>query len=718
MNSILLITPPLTQLNTPYPATAVLKGFLQEQGKVVHQADLGIELINALFTAKELEQVFAEIETKNVAGIHKKVLSMKTFYLETIEPVMAFLQGKNQHLAIKIVGRRYLPEGPRFKNLVDLEWVFGTMGTIDQAKYLATLYIEDLADLIRNYLDEGFELVRYKQHLSESAHHFAPIHKALLAEEINRIDAMLLEVFATYLDKYHPAVVGFTVPFPGNLYGALKCAQFLKKHQPEVKIIMGGGYVNTELRDIQEPRFFEFIDYLIFDDGEQPFLQLLNYFDGKTSEDALIRTTCLRNKQLIHFNNTDIPPLPFVKTGTPDFTGLTFDKYLSLIETVNPMHKLWTDGYWNKVTLAHGCYWAHCAFCDTTLDYIKRYESGTAEAIVEKLKAIMKQTGSTGFHFTDEAAPPGLLKSMAIEIIRHKLQITWWGNIRFEKAFTADLCQLLAASGCIAVTGGIETASDRLLRLMNKGVSLEKAAQVTRNFTKAGIMVHAYLMFGFPGETVQETIDSLEIVKQFFEAGLFQSAYWHRFALTIHSPVAQLPERYGITILDTEKHPFANNEIAFFDPVQEQHPDFGPGLAKATYNFMHGMGFDQPVHRWFDFKIKPANIPPRFVKNFLKSQFPIQPANRQLVWIGGQVSLNENGKQSRLFINNPAQSATIETDKETVAWIVNFLTKCSLNDVKMESFNDWSEAFHQTFQIDLEAEPWFNQLRKSGLLVL
>jgi hypothetical protein len=397
---------------------------------------------------------------------------------------------------------------------------------------------------------------------------------------------------------------------------------------------------------------------------------------------------------------------------------LPFDKYLSLIETVNPMHKLWTDGYWNKVTLAHGCYWAHCAFCDTTLDYIKRYESGTAEAIVEKLKAIMKQTGSTGFHFTDEAAPPGLLKSMAIEIIRQKLQITWWGNIRFEKAFTADLCQLLAASGCIAVTGGIETASDRLLRLMNKGVSLEKAAQVTRNFSKAGIMVHAYLMFGCPGETVQETIDSLEIVRQFFEANLFQSAYWHRFALTIHSPVAQLPERYGITILDKEKHPFANNEIAFHDPVQEQHPDFGPGLTKATYNFMHGMGFDQPVLRWFDFKIPATTVPPRLVKNYLKNQLVTLPANRQLVWIGGQVSLSGNGKQTRLFINNPAQSASIETDKETADWIVALLTKCSLIDATMELFNDWSEAFQQKFQADLEAEPWFNTLRKSGLLVL
>jgi hypothetical protein len=717
MQSVLLITPPLTQLNTPYPASSVLKGFLQDKGYKVNHADLGIDLINTLFTRKTLSEAFAIIEMQNIQGADKKTVAMKPFYLATIEPAMRFLQGKEPNLAIKICGRNYLPEGPRFKNLVDLEWVFGTMGTLDQAKYLATLYIEDLADLIRNYLDDGFDLVRYKQQISTTAPEFTPIYKALSENTPGFIDELILQQFAQYIDEYKPTLIGFSIPFPGNLFGALRCAQYVKKHHPDCKTIMGGGYVNTELRDIASPEFFEFVDYLIFDDGEQPFWHLLQYFDGQITENDLLRTTHLKNGQIFQSNNTSIPNLPFTKYSIPDFTGLPFDKYLSLVETVNPMHKLWTDGYWNKITLAHGCYWAHCAFCDTSLDYIKRYESDNAEAIVKKMKAIIEQTGQTGFHFTDEAAPPGLLKTLAIEILKQELQITWWGNIRFEKAFTPELCKLLAESGCIAVTGGIETASDRLLSLMNKGVSIEKVAQVTQNFTKAGVMVHAYLMFGFPSQTIQETIDSLEIVKQFFEEGLFQSAFWHRFALTIHSPVAKLPERYGITILDTEKHPFANNEIAFHDPVQENHPDFNPGLSKATYNFMHGMGFDIAVHKWFDFKVAPTNIPPRFIKNYIKNKQNISPANKQVLWIGGVVTEQQTGSKSKLYINNPRQSGIIDATSEHTIWILEMLNKAQIQNGG-KSYNELAETFQQQFNNDLEAMPWFANLRKMGLLVL
>src|SRR6185312_10968974 len=169
------------------------------------------------------------------------------------------------------------------------------------------------------------------------------------------------------------------------------------------------------------------------------------------------------------------------------------------------------------------------------------------------------ETGQTGFHFVDEAAPPAALEALANRLIERGVVITWWGNIRFEKAFTPELCKLLARSGCVAVSGGLEVASDRLLALMKKGVTVEQVARVTRAFSTAGVMVHAYLMYGFPTETAQDTVDALERVRQLFAEGCVQSAFWHRFTATAHSPIGQEPKLFGIRLHREPAVTFARN---------------------------------------------------------------------------------------------------------------------------------------------------------------
>ena len=248
-----------------------------------------------------------------------------------------------------------------------------------------------------------------------------------------------------------------------------------------------------------------------------------------------------------------------------------------MIQLTNPMHRLWSDGRWNKLTMAHGCYWGKCTFCDISLSYIRDYEASSAATIVDRIEELVAQTGERGFHFVDEAAPPALMKAVAFEIIRRRLVVSWWTNIRFEKSFTADLCHLLAASGCIAVSGGLEVASDRLLALIAKGVTVEQVAQVTRNFNQAGIMVHAYLMYGFPTQTEQETVDALEVVRQLFEQSVLQSAFWHRFAMTAHSPVGLAPAEFAVHN-HTGVGAFANNDLVHTDPTGADHDLYGEGL--------------------------------------------------------------------------------------------------------------------------------------------
>ncbi|MES2734213.1 MAG: B12-binding domain-containing radical SAM protein [Bacteroidota bacterium] len=598
---LLFITPPLTQINTPYPATAYLKGFLTSRGFDVHQADLGIELVLEMFSKKGLVQIFKAVRQSPWAqetGV-KRLLHLEKDYLRTIGPVIRFLQGSDSTLANAIAYGNYLPEGARFNTVEDMDWAFGSLGITDRARFLATLYLEDLGDLIQHTVCPYFGFSRYAERLGMSATSFEPLEQAL-SQPANLVDQMLENLMEEKIRLFQPDVVGFSVPFPGNLYGALRCAKYIKQHHPHIRTTMGGGYPNTELRDLNEPLFFQYIDFVTLDDGESPLFRLLEYLQGQRSAQTLHRTFMLEQGKVVYHNAFAERDIAHTEVGAPDYSDLKLNQYLSVIEVANPMHRLWSDGRWNKLTVAHGCYWMKCSFCDVTLDYIGRYETAPAALLVDRIEQVIDQTGQTGFHFVDEAAPPLALRDLAIELLRRNVSITWWTNIRFEKTFSDDLCRLLAASGCVAVSGGLEVASDRLLKKMEKGVTIEQVARVTQAFTQAGIMVHAYLMYGFPTQTDQETIDALEVVRQLFQNGIIQSGYWHRFAMTAHSPVGKHPEKYGVVAVGPEKGTFAWNDLQHDDPEGCDHEWFGPGLAKALYNYMHGVFLDSPLHTWFD----------------------------------------------------------------------------------------------------------------------
>lgn len=621
-SKVLFIIPPFTQLNTPYPSTAYLKGYLNTKGICSGQADLSLEVILEIFSQAGLEELFRQIEEgqMKLSRNGKRMVAQRRRYIDTIAPVMAFLQGESDTLAYRIHGGGYLPEAGRFTaSEEELEWAFGTMGQRDKARHLATLYLEDLSDLIVETVDPDFGFSRYAEHLGRSASSFDELYGEL-HKPLTFVDRYLVACLDRHMETMKPDVVAVSIPFPGNLYSALRCGEWIRSHYPQVKIAMGGGFVNTELRALSDVRFFEFTDYLLLDDGEDAFYRLIQYIDNEIGQTELIRTFMLNEQQreVVWINNPAVPAVRQSEMGTPDYSGLPLKKYIPMIELINPMHKLWSDGRWNKLTLAHGCYWGKCAFCDGSLDYISRYEPNRAGMLVDRMEQLIAQTGEIGFHFVDEAAPPALLRELALEIARRRLTVVWWGNIRFEKSYTSDLCRLLKESGCIGVSGGIEVASDRLLKLINKGVSLEQVTQSTHHFTASGIMVHAYLMYGFPTETMQETIDSLEVVRQLFENGLIQSGFWHRFAMTAHSPVGLNPEQYHCKITEPPFGGFACNDLQYCEVNNEtDHGLFGEGLRISLYNYMNGAGFDLPLQKWFDFKIPHTTVSRNFIRRYL-----------------------------------------------------------------------------------------------------
>jgi len=608
---ILLALPPLTQFNTPYPSTAYLTSYLKNHGHEVEQIDLGLELILKIFSAqgiKKISEIIKKIKKKN--DLMHFFLDAAEDYEKNIDAVISFLQLNNSPHMQQFALREILPEGPRFIPLDENQGgvldLFHQLPELDQAKHICSLFLDDLADIIREGVDDDFGFSRYAEKIAMTLTSYSPIYQRL--KKKTQLDLWIEELTVDTLKKHQPQVIGLSVPFPGNLLGALRIAESAKKIDPKIKVVMGGGYVNTELRSIEDTRIFEIIDYLTFDDGEKPLEYLLHYIQNGTG--PLLRTVFLQNGKVTHVSDANLNDEKFKNLAAPNFSGLDMQRYISMLESLNPMQRLWSDGRWNKMILAHGCYWKKCTFCDVSLDYIGRYEADTATNIVDKMQTIMEQTKVSGFHFVDEAAPPNLLKAISIEIIKRGIKVQFWGNIRFDPYFTLEVTQIMQKAGCIAVTGGIEVASERVLKLINKGIAIDKVATVTKNFKDAGIFVHAYLMYGFPTQTVQETIDSLEVVRQLFEKKYLTSAYWHRFALTAHSPVGLNPDQFKVKILYPPKPKeglFAQNELPFSQELKIDHDQLGIGLRRALFNYMLGIGTDLDLRQWFDIKV-PAPI--------------------------------------------------------------------------------------------------------------
>lgn len=596
--AVVLITPPFTQLSSTYAATPFLAGTLTAHGHDVRQYDLSLETALRLFSRDGLTRLFNVADAKTRKAL-RDVFDHRDGYIDTIDDVICFLQGKNQPFARRIVTRDLLPEGRRFASLPT---DFSALELTDAATHIASLYIDDIHDIARAIIPE-FGLSRYQEHLTRGAS-YDDILRAVRRSDC--IDGLLNDALAA-IDLSGVTLVGITVPFPGNFVGALKIGRWIKKHHPGVRIAIGGGFINTELRSLAEPRLFDIVDHVTLDDGAAPLLALAARAAGET---APLTRTFVRENGSVRFhvgNAATIPP------ATPNYDGIPLDRYITLIESENPMHRIWSERGYAKLIAAHGCYWHRCTFCDTSLDHIARYAPRTGSALADDAARIAAKTGMRAFHFVDEAMPAAVMRSFSQALHERHLTATWWGNVRFDRSWTPAVCRAVKAGGCIGVTGGLEGVTDPVLSRMNKGTPLGDMVRTLQAFSDAGILTHAYLMYGFPGSTVQDTVDALEIVRQLFAHGLLHSAYWHRFSLTAHSDVFRHHSRFGITPIP--KQSFTNNDIDY--DGSDTLAWMGDGLSAAVYNYMHAAALDRPVGTWFPKRVGAPRIGRTFIARLI-----------------------------------------------------------------------------------------------------
>ena len=670
---VLLLLPPLTQLNTPYPSTAYLAGFLESRNIAVEQADLGIEMVLRLFSPDGLRDIFRQLHGRE-NSLPKEAIHMmraEQSYVDMIGPVIAFLQGKLPDIAPRLIQPGVLPQGPRFRGRKKFS---RTVSVDDRAKQWATFFLEDLTDLVQATITPHFALSRYAEQIGHSASSFDRI-AAALAEPPSLTDEWLLEVFWGQINRVNPTLIGLSIPFPGNLYGAFLIAKALKERRPDLPVAIGGGYVNTELRRVADPRVFEYVDFITLDNGERPLLSLIEHLSDLRPRRSLCRTMYREKNRVVYADDRSSADFTMSEIGCPTYRGLALDRYLTILDSTNPMHRLWSEGHWNKLTVAHGCYWKQCTFCDVGLNYISRYEMTPTERLIQQIEQLVAETGRRGFHFVDEAAPPAALKALALALLERRIPITWWGNIRFETAFSPDLCRLLSASGCIAVTAGLEAASDRLLDNMKKGITVDQTALVAAWFKDAGILIHAYLMYGCPSETIQETIDSLERVRQLVRADLLQSAFWHRFTVTAHSPVGLDPTAHGLRILGPEFRGFAENDLLHHDDYAETPTWLGEGLRRSLLNYLERRGLDLDVRQWFEYEVPRPHVPSSWLSRLLKNRTNDDHSDleRRVVWLGGTVTCKPIGKRATVTVTGLRKDYVITIPEPAARWLAQLI---------------------------------------------
>ncbi len=724
---ILLITPPFMQYNCCYPAMPYIKGLLNSHRIESFHCDLNIALFNKIFSREFFIEMFNRVDSDSLTDNNTlRIFSNSDKYIHTIDYVIRFLKNQDHSLTNRIISRQYLPEAARFNSADDSIYeMFGTAGTTDLAKYLCTLYIEDIGDFFRHAVDDAYSLTSYASKLSASAHSFDAINNRL-NNPPSLIEETLLKILNSIIQQSDYSLACFTVPFPGTLLPVLRCAKFVK-NSFSLKTAIGGGFVSTELREVKDIRVFDYADYIVLDDGEAALLQIIDNMQAddtglpqSNTNNNLPTNTLFLLDGKIHFVEPSCPKDVSQKSSEescvnrdyfPDYSDTIMNDYVSLIDMPNPMSRLWNDGRWNKIMLCRGCYYAKCAFCDTSLSYVKNFQNFSTEQIITTMNIVMQQTKSSGFHFVDEASPPKTLRDISIEILKQNMSVSFWANIRFEKYFTADICRLLAKAGCIAVSGGLEGVLDRLNAIANKGLKLKDLLPVLKNFSDAGILVHGYLIHALPGETEQEIIDALEIVRQLYLNGFIQSSYYHTFSLTAHSGFFGHLSSYPLKAYPPDSD-FAFNDIPYKHLSAVNYFDYEEGLNLAVNNFMKGLGLDVPVTRWFKFTVPKTSIDKDFVLKH--SQIKDDYSTKSLLWLGNKISIKDN----KIILTNNFSQEILKTDNGSKI-AAEFINSNLLNyqTATFKEFSEYLSAKLNNPENFLAGKNW-STFREMGLLLI
>lgn len=707
---VLMITPPVVQLNSPYPSGAYLSSFFKQQGENVLWKDLNISLFHKIFSRQGLTKLFELSEQKALQMAQnaqsqndfatafnlRRYVATKEQWIQWIDFITSILCGKMREKEHDFLFSPFAPRGARMENFLSS---LNREPSVDDVRFLCSYALADLADYITAVFDNDFSLIRYAEHLSVDKKNFSQIEQKLNSPVLSVFYEEVLQENLIFDDKDVPDLVCISIPFAGTFLPSLYTARFLKNHyNNKVFIAFGGGFVNTELRQVSEKKLSKYINAFSFDRGYGSYIDLKNHWqelqtilrapttpqdsiDSSTptvSQDSVVSTTTQQSsielqplyKMQIFFDNQIIKPLiqhsdlqqtenSLTSQIFPDFSDIDFSVYPRVCDDMNAMHRIWNDGSWIKAYLAHGCYWHKCAFCDTQLDYVCGYKIVDTEKLFYSLLQTASEKNIFGIHFVDEALPPKSLKQFALLNAQNGGKLYFWGNVRFEKTFTKDFAAFLSYCGFGGASAGLEVATSAGLKSINKGTDIFSVVSSCAAFKEAGILVHAYMIYGFWNDTPQTIINSMETLRQFFQAGLLDSAFWHKFVLTKNSQVFSEwkkglhPDLFPLEPPEN-KSIFANNNLHF--KGEDKFDKYSVPLENALASWMHNEHLQTKIQKWFDFPVPNPQISKDYVENLIQKYIENSSkldfsTDKDIFWLGSDliITKNKNSSQASWF---------------------------------------------------------------------
>lgn len=709
----IVILPPLVQLNTPYPSGAYLSAFFKSQGHDCHWYDMSVELVNAIFCREGLKKLFSLTEKtalkkaeefissgdETSASILREYIYQEKTWIEWIDPIMEILRdGTNfssRELCHRFVFSPFVPHGNRMNRYLEN---LDREPCIDDARNLACAAVEDLADYITFVYDKNFSLIRYAESIAINEKSFQQIEDSIESPLFNNFYKPIVEslVNNVKLSSKEKILVCISVPFAGTFIGALYTAKIFRQIlNDNAYITFGGGFINTELRDCEDIRLSSYCNALSYDRGYGSYkIVLENITSDKFSATPAYKLRQFFSDKIIPQKEEDKELEEFENkiTGNlvPDYSDIDFSKYARMADDTNPMQRIWSDGSWLKAYLAHGCYWHRCAFCDVTLDYVKSYQMTNIKNLFNGLYSQCMQKNIRGIHFVDEAMPPVAMVKFAKENIEKESPLAWWGNVRFEKTYSYQMAQILSAGGLMGVSGGIEIATGSGLDKISKGTDLESIVSACCAFKEAGILIHAYMIYGYYGETEQDTINSMETLRQLFATGLIDSCFWHKFVLTRHSRIYSewLQGMHKDLVPSEDKSGiFAKNGMHF--KGENRLAKFGEGLNNALQHWMHGEKLNSPLSQWFDFNVPKPTVPKNLVEQAVekyekrKAKESQQSVNiEKALWLGGTIIITKN-KISWLFMQEE-EFIKPNMDQQSIIEFTDALNILNQDNTKMK----------------------------------
>ena len=509
-----LLFPPQWIPTQPYLSLPSLTAFLKANDCNVEQHDINISFYDSLLSKQVLrsfyeraDMKFRELESRNELSpkLQKQYAALGSAVLFSDRIINEVDSAK------KILKSR--------KGFYDIEELFRAFKILELGLKLASS-----AYYPTNLTFHAYDM-RYSCRSS----------KDVLAAVNDREENLFIDYFNKYtvpeVLKDKPGLVGISIINTSQIIPGLTLANLIKKASPGTHINIGGSVFTRLVNEIsRNDGLFSVFDSVIVHEGETALLNLIKHLDNEYEisdiSNLIYKTGAGIKVNRLNPHGEDINSLP-----TPSFDGLPLDMYFSP-ELILPLLS------------SRGCYWRRCTFCDHSFGYSGNYRPRDVDKLYNDLRVLKNKYNTGFFTFQDEGLSPKLIGALSDKIAENKMDISWLADSRFEPAFNRQLGSKLSNAGCKMLYFGLESASDRILSCMDKGIKKDNALDICKYCTDAGIWTHLFLIFGFPTETQDEARETMDFILQ--NEKTIRSMSFGSFQLTRHSKVYEKPESFGV----------------------------------------------------------------------------------------------------------------------------------------------------------------------------